>query len=559
MSANTFNGMQRPGTGSRQPRPPSARTYHTDLFDEDENSSTGGGAGDVLGGGPALSASQKLQQRRELAAQKRRERQLSAGTVTRNPAATATAAAMHQPMRPRPPSGGGMPPPSAPLGANPYSAPRPNPLFNASSGGGAGSGMQQNPLAAMGASGMNQRQQQQVQQQVQPPAFDRHTMAMYAERRSFNISGDGHDNAPRVPDGQVRGFNDGSPHSIGTRGPAFEPDGVTELRRDLEAHGLADEFDPNEGRHPMEVAAERERTQRIEAAAKLGPKAKRIAERPKAARVDASDKRMFLMQPGPLDAPVQCHIVRRVTKGYLPGRNFPEYFLYLDGPGAKPGDPTNEAKFLLSARKRKKSKSSNYVISLDEEDMARQSGNFFAKLRSNFVGTEFTIYDKGSKPGEKPDGKSAGLEPRQDLGAVTYEYNVLGTRGPRKMKGYIPAVEGGGGGQRTKFVATTRDGAHGILDSFKHGRRGDMCVLVNKSPRWNEQMQAYCLNFNGRVTHASVKNFQLVDEADEDERVMLQFGKVGKDMFTMDFTWPMSALQAFAICLTSFDNKLACE
>ena len=97
----------------------------------------------------ALSASQKLQQRRELAAQKRRERQLSAGTVTRNPAATATAAAMHQPMRPRPPSGGGMPPPSAPLGANPYSAPRPNPLFNASSGGGAGSGMQQNPLAAM--------------------------------------------------------------------------------------------------------------------------------------------------------------------------------------------------------------------------------------------------------------------------------------------------------------------------------------------------------------------------------------------------------------------------
>ncbi len=28
---------------------------------------------------------------------------------------------------------------------------------------------------------------------------------------------------------------------------------------------------------------------------------------------------------------------------------------------------------------------------------------------------------------------------------------------------------------------------------------------------------------------------------------------------TMDFQHPMSALQAFAICLTSFDNKLACE
>jgi len=61
------------------------------------------------------------------------------------------------------------------------------------------------------------------------------------------------------------------------------------------------------------------------------------------------------------------------------------------------------------------------------------------------------------------------------------------------------------------------------------------------------------------VTHASVKNFQLVDESDEDERVVLQFGKVGKDMFTMDFQWPMNATQAFAICLTSFDSKLACE
>ena len=61
------------------------------------------------------------------------------------------------------------------------------------------------------------------------------------------------------------------------------------------------------------------------------------------------------------------------------------------------------------------------------------------------------------------------------------------------------------------------------------------------------------------MTHASVKNFQLVDEDDEREDVLLQFGKVGKDVFTMDYAYPMSALQAFAICLTSFDNKLACE
>ena len=82
--------------------------------------------------------------------------------------------------------------------------------------------------------------------------------------------------------------------------------------------------------------------------------------------------------------------------------------------------------------------------------------------------------------------------------------------------------------------------------------------MINKPPKWNEQMLAYCLNFNGRVTKASVKNFQLVS-SEAPDHIILQFGKVGKDTFTMDYAWPINTLQAFAICLTSFDNKLACE
>jgi hypothetical protein len=57
---------------------------------------------------------------------------------------------------------------------------------------------------------------------------------------------------------------------------------------------------------------------------------------------------------------------------------------------------------------------------------------------------------------------------------------------------------------------------------------------------------------------ASVKNFQLVSPEDH-EAVLLQFGRTGKDMFTMDYQWPLSPLQAFSICMSSFDYKLACE
>ena len=63
---------------------------------------------------------------------------------------------------------------------------------------------------------------------------------------------------------------------------------------------------------------------------------------------------------------------------------------------------------------------------------------------------------------------------------------------------------------------------------------------------------------------ASVKNFQLVAVSDceagqTSERIILQFGKVGKDMFTMDYGYPISAFQAFAICLSSFETRIACE
>lgn len=92
-----------------------------------------------------------------------------------------------------------------------------------------------------------------------------------------------------------------------------------------------------------------------------------------------------------------------------------------------------------------------------------------------------------------------------------------------------------------------------------------MLVLKNKAPRWHEQLQCWCLNFNGRVTVASVKNFQLVASVEngvggqDHDGVILQFGKVGKDVFTMDYKYPISAFQAFAICLSSFDTKIACE
>ena len=58
--------------------------------------------------------------------------------------------------------------------------------------------------------------------------------------------------------------------------------------------------------------------------------------------------------------------------------------------------------------------------------------------------------------------------------------------------------------------------------------------MRNKRPEWSPESQSYVLNFHGRVTRASVKNFQIVSESCPEE-VVMQFGKVGADIFTMDF------------------------
>ena len=81
-----------------------------------------------------------------------------------------------------------------------------------------------------------------------------------------------------------------------------------------------------------------------------------------------------------------------------------------------------------------------------------------------------------------------------------------------------------------------------------------MWVLHNKPRKWNEQVSAFVLNFNGRVDKASVKNFQLIDDQD-DTLIYLQFGRTEKESFNMDYQWPLTPFQAFAICLSSFDHK----
>lgn len=44
-----------------------------------------------------------------------------------------------------------------------------------------------------------------------------------------------------------------------------------------------------------------------------------------------------------------------------------------------------------------------------------------------------------------------------------------------------------------------------------------------------------------------------------EDYIVVQFGRISEDVFTLDYNFPMCAVQAFAVALSSFDSKLACE
>ncbi|KAH9786217.1 Tubby-like F-box protein 3 [Citrus sinensis] len=274
-----------------------------------------------------------------------------------------------------------------------------------------------------------------------------------------------------------------------------------------------------------------------------------------------------LKQPGPRGSLLQCYIKR---------------------------NPSNDdGKFLLAARKCRRPTCTDYIISLNCDDVSKGSSTYIGRLRSNFLGTKFTIYD-----GHPPNAEARVTKCRSTrqvnmkqvspkllagnyhVAHISYELNVLGSRGPRRMQCVMDAIPassiepGGVAPTQTEFHHSGLDSFPSIpffrsksirAENFQNDQKEGLLVLRNKAPRWHEQLQCWCLNFNGRVTVASVKNFQLVASLEngvagqEHENVILQFGKVGKDVFTMDYQYPISAFQAFAICLSSFDTKIACE
>ena len=92
---------------------------------------------------------------------------------------------------------------------------------------------------------------------------------------------------------------------------------------------------------------------------------------------------------------------------------------------------------------------------------------------------------------------------------------------------------------------------------------GELMTFQTKQPVWSEELQAWTLNFDGRVKMASKKNFllevedkfHLVNEFGEGTE-QLRFGKVRKNVYSLDYKYPFSPISALGIAMTTFAKKM---
>ncbi|CAB1116952.1 unnamed protein product [Ectocarpus sp. CCAP 1310/34] len=252
------------------------------------------------------------------------------------------------------------------------------------------------------------------------------------------------------------------------------------------------------------------------------------------------------------------------------------------------------------------SKTAYYTICTRQEDLFKDNGkrggnSFLAKLRASSVAhTEYALYDRGDNPavaaseasldagaGAKPKSmrnpidlaRSKTLrqqerhgqgEVRRELGVIIYNFDKKEQEGdswkpvswqPNDMKESMI----------NNFGRIRYQGAQNFLQD-------DRLLIYHQRESRYDPLSSCLVDYRGRATAPSVKNFQLIKSPPEDNvkraryfsegagkndvesndiprPVFLQMGKVGKDCFNVDLEWPLSVLQGFAICLSRFDAQ----
>lgn len=151
---------------------------------------------------------------------------------------------------------------------------------------------------------------------------------------------------------------------------------------------------------------------------------------------------------------------------------------------------------------------------------------------------------KSSKSSRRRENVVSG-QARQELLRIKMTRPKFGESRNREMEVLCPRVAQDG----SVPVCYQQSAPTGVFSALSQWTGDKLTRLQDKKAEWDREHRV--LNFHGRVTRPSIKNFQLeeVTTSTVDDQVVLQCGRTGNQTFIVDFSWPLSPMQAFAIAL----------
>jgi len=271
-------------------------------------------------------------------------------------------------------------------------------------------------------------------------------------------------------------------------------------------------------------------------------------------------RRSFVMRPLPVEFGRMLRCYLKVLPDTFGGTRY-EFWLqgasslpYPNGPLPSRAPATGDVPLLYARHRGSRFKlRSNLDISLQSGSEGSRDYNIIASLKASVMGLEHTVTAPLTVQGLPSGGE-------RELCAVAYEQNRVGLGvGPRKMRVCMPEVT-----EEETIIPLIRPSR--CSETMAAQLRMDentntsLRIMANKEPEFVEELGAYTLDFYGRVKLASAKNFQLISK--DSSLVLMQFGKILDEpsgLYTCDFRWPMSPVQAFGICLSSCIRKIGCS
>ncbi|XP_066528433.1 tubby-related protein 3-like [Hoplias malabaricus] len=188
----------------------------------------------------------------------------------------------------------------------------------------------------------------------------------------------------------------------------------------------------------------------------------------------------------------------------------------------------HDQKLLLAARMLRKYRKAAYEISLDQYFSSSAS---LGQVRFNKKQTEFTLSSSCGNHGKG--------HVHEQLATVIYENNFLGFKKPKMRTVVIPSVDSNL--QRLPVY----------WKSANEQELSNLTVLKDKEPVFNtEKTQAQLWRQSNKALREKLPAGLCCAE-----EVVMLFGQVDKNKFVLDYSSPLCAVQAFAIALSTFQEK----